>query len=79
MTYGRAHFPAGEVSLEPSALPFVLPLAAVLFIVLWGGGLGVGFILLSMTAVEEWGAVIIGMGLVVGVPLAGALLTMPRR
>ncbi len=60
-------------------LPFVLPLAAVLFIVLWGGGLGVGFILLSMTAVEEWGAVIIGMGLVVGVPLAGALLTMPRR
>ena len=60
-------------------LPFILPLAAVLFVILWGGGLGVGFILLAKTGIEQWGAVIVGVGLVVGVPAVAALLTMPRR
>ena len=60
-------------------LPFILPLAAVLFIVLWAGGIGVLFILLNSTGAGEWGAVGIGVALVIGVPTVGALLTRPRR
>jgi hypothetical protein len=60
-------------------LPMLLPLAAIAFIVVWGGGLGVTFIFLSKTDLENWGAVIIGVALVIGVPLLGGLLTMPRR
>ena len=60
-------------------LPFILPLLAGLFIVIWGGGLGVGFILLNETRLEELGAIIVGMVLVIGVPIVGGLLTMPRR
>ena len=61
------------------ALPLLLPLAAALFIVVWAGGLGVIFMVLNDTALEEWGAVIIGMALVVGVPSVAALLTMVKR
>ena len=53
-------------------LPFILPLFAIIFIVIWGGGLGVAFILLDKTALEEWGAIIVGMALVVGVPTVAA-------
>ena len=60
-------------------LPFTLPLVAIFFIVIWGGGLGVAFILLDKTALEEWGAIIVGMALVVGVPTVAAFLTTPRR
>ena len=60
-------------------LPFALPIAAILFIVVWGGGLGVSFILLNKTGIEQWGTVIVGVSLVVGVPLAASLLTLPRR
>ncbi len=60
-------------------LPMLLPLAAIAFIVFWGGGLGVTFILLAKTDLESWGAVIIGVALVVGIPLLGGLFTMPRR
>ena len=60
-------------------LPFILPLAAILFIVLWGGGLGASFIFLNKTGLGERGSVILGMALVVGVPTLAALFTMPRR
>ena len=60
-------------------LPLILPLFAIIFIVIWGGGLGVAFILLDKTALEEWGAIIVGMALVVGVPTVAAFLTTPRR
>jgi hypothetical protein len=60
-------------------LPFFLPLFAVLFVVLWGGGLGASFIFLNKTGVKEWGAVGLGLAVVVGIPAIGALLTMPRR
>ena len=60
-------------------LPFILPLAAILFVVIYGGGLGVGFILLNETGLGEWGPMILGSILVVGVPLAAALLTLPKR
>ena len=60
-------------------LPFILPMAAILFVVLWGGGLGASFILIGKTDIGKWGAVIIGMALVVGVPTLAALLTTPKR
>ncbi len=60
-------------------LPLILPLLAVLFIVIVGGGLGVSFILLDKTGLEEWGSIIVGMALVIGVPIVGGLLTMPKR
>ena len=60
-------------------LAFILPLAAILFVVIWGGGLGTGFILLHKTAAEEWGPIILGVALVVGVPVVASLLTQPRR
>jgi hypothetical protein len=46
---------------------------AVLVIVGYAGGLGVVFILLNETALKEWGAVILGVALVVGVPTMAAL------
>ncbi len=61
-------------------LPFLLPLAAIMFVVVWGGGLGAIFIVLARkTALEQWGAVIIGLALVVGVPFIASLLTLPKR
>ena len=61
-------------------LPFLLPLAAIMFVVIWGGGLGAIFIVLARkTALEQWGAVIIGLALVVGVPFIASLLTLPKR
>ena len=60
-------------------LPLILPLAAIIFVVIWGGGVGVSFIFLGKTGMEELGAIVGGMILVVGVPAVAALLTMPRR
>ena len=60
-------------------LPFSLPLAAILFVVFLGGGLGVIFILLGKTGLGEWGAVILGLCLVLGVPAIAALLAAPKR
>jgi hypothetical protein len=51
-----------------------------MFVVVWGGGLGAIFIVLARkTALEQWGAVIIGLALVVGVPFIASLLTLPKR
>ena len=60
-------------------LPLLLPLAAALFIAVWAGGLGVIFMVLNDTALEEWGAVIIGMSLVVGIPSVAGLLATVKR
>ena len=60
-------------------LPFVLPLLAGVFIVVWGGGLGVSFIFLGKTALEEWGAIIVGLGLTVLVPAMAGILSLPKR
>ena len=65
--------------MNRAPLPFILPLVAILFIVLLGGGLGVSFILLNRTGLEEWGSIIIGVALVLGVPAVAALLTLPKR
>ncbi|MCE2464070.1 MAG: hypothetical protein J4F46_09240 [Dehalococcoidia bacterium] len=60
--------------------PFILPLAAIMFVVIWGGGLGVIFIVLDKkTSLDQWGAVIIGMALVVMVPLIASLIALPKR
>ena len=60
-------------------LPILIPLASILFIVLWGGGLGATFIFVGKAGAEQWGAVFIGLGLVLGVPLVASLLTLPKR
>ena len=60
-------------------LPFILPLVAILFVVVWGGGLGASFIFLNKTAIGELGAIIIGLALVLGIPAVASLLTLPRR
>ena len=52
----------------------LFPLLAVITIVVFGGGLGVVFMLLNETAMHEWGVVALGMALVVGVPTVAALV-----
>ena len=52
----------------------LFPLLAVLVIAAYAGGLGVIFMLLNETALEEWAVVILGVALVVGVPSAAAYL-----
>ena len=54
-------------------LTIFLPLASMIFLVVWGGGLGVIFILLYGTGLKQWGSVILGSALVVLVPLIGYL------
>jgi hypothetical protein len=54
-------------------MALLFPLMAVLVIVGFAGGLGVIFMLLNETALEEWGVVGLGVALVVGVPTLAAL------
>lgn len=58
-----------------AGIPLVifLPLASMIFLVVWGGGLGVTFILLYETGLKQWGSVILGSALVVLVPILGYL------
>ncbi len=55
-------------------LAMVIPLLAVLVIVIFAGGLGIIFMLLDSTGIEEWGVVILGTALVIGVPTVAAIL-----
>ena len=55
-------------------MALLFPFLAVLTIILYAGGLGVIFIVVNETAVGEWGVIVIGMALVVGVPTVAALL-----
>ena len=49
-------------------LVFFLPIASIVLVVLWGGGIGGLFIALNETGLGEWGAVIVGIALVLLVP-----------
>ena len=60
-------------------LPFFLPLIAVLFVVIWGGGLGVIFIVLNESGTGIWGVIGLGLVLVIGVPGIASLLTLRRN
>ena len=54
-------------------IAMLFPLLAVLTIVGFAGGLGVIFILVeTSTPLEEWGVIVIGLALVVGVPAIAA-------
>ena len=71
------------IAMNRRPLPLILTPAAILFVAIWGGGFGVIFILLEKTEFSAWGvmnpAIIIGMGLIVGVPLMASLLTLSKR
>ena len=51
----------------------LFPFMAVVIIAAYAGGLGVLFILINHYVLEEWGVVILGVALVVGVPGVAAL------
>ena len=59
---------------ERIALASLFPVMAVLTIVLYAGGLGVLFMVLNTTPLEQWAVVIVGLAIVVGVPTAAHLL-----
>lgn len=59
-------------------MSMILPILAMLFVVVWGGGLGVIFIVLNETGAREFGAIGIGLGLVVFVPLIAGLLARQK-
>ena len=52
----------------------LFPILAVLTIVAYAGGLGVLFMVIESTAVGIWGVIVLGTAIVVGVPLAAAML-----
>ena len=52
----------------------LFPILAVLTIVVYAGGLGVLFMVIESTAVGIWGVIVLGTAIVVGVPLAAAML-----
>ncbi len=64
--------------MKPTTMAALLPIMAALFIVIWGGALGVIFIILYKTPLGEWGAVILGMALVIGIPAIAGLLAKDR-
>ncbi len=55
-------------------LAMLIPFLAVLVIVTFAGGLGIIFMLLESSELEEWGVVGLGAAIVVLVPAAAALL-----
>ena len=59
---------------ERMSMATLFPLLAILAIAVYAGGLGVLFMFLNSTALEEWAVVILGIALVVGVPTIAALL-----
>lgn len=64
--------------MKPTTMSMLLPIMAALFVVIWGGALGVIFILLYKTPLQEWGAAIVGMALVVGIPAIAGILAKDR-
>ena len=59
---------------ERMTMATLFPLLAVLLIATYAGGLGVIFMVLESTALEQWAVVLLGMVLVIGVPTTAALL-----
>ena len=64
--------------MKPTTMSMLLPIMAALFVVIWGGAVGVIFILLYKTPLHEWGAVIVGMALVIGIPAVAGILAKDR-
>ena len=64
--------------MKPTTMSMLLPVMAALFVVIWGGALGVLFTLLSKTTLHEWGPAILGMALVVGIPAVAGFLAKDR-
>ena len=58
-------------TINTSALLF--PFLAVVTIMVYGGGLGIIFMLLNETGAREWGVIALGLALSIGVPTLAAL------
>ena len=58
---------------ERFRMALLFPMLAVITIVVYAGGLGVIFMLVNETALGEWGVIIIGSSLVVGIPTVAAI------
>ncbi len=59
------------MTLDQMKMAILLPLISVISVAVIGGVIGFIFIVLyKTTGLHEWGAVIVGMALVVGVPVA---------
>ena len=57
----------------------LLPILSIIFVVVVGGGLGVVFIVLNETGAGEYGAIGVGLGLLVFVPIIAGILARPGR
>ena len=57
-------------------MPLLFPFLAVITIAGFAGGLGVIFMVLESSALGEWGVIVLGSAIVVGVPTAAALVQM---
>ena len=55
------------------AMALLFPLLALATIAVYAGGLGVIFMLVNETALKEWGVIVIGVSLLVGVPMVAAI------
>jgi hypothetical protein len=54
-------------------MSLLFPLLALATIAVYAGGLGVIFMLVNETALKEWGVIVIGVSLLVGVPTVAAI------
>ena len=55
-------------------MALLFPFLAVITIAVFAGGLGVIFMVLETTALEQWAVMILGVALVVAVPTVAALV-----
>jgi hypothetical protein len=54
-------------------MSMLFPLLAMITVAVYAGGLGVIFMIVNETSLHEWGVIIIGVALVIGVPTAAAI------
>ena len=54
-------------------MSLLFPLLAVIVISAYAGGLGVIFILIHETGLKQWGVVLLGMVILIGVPSTAAI------
>ena len=55
-------------------MSLLFPLLAMIIIAIYAGGLGVIFMLVNETELEEWGVIVLGMVILIGVPTAAAIV-----
>ena len=60
--------------MQKMMLSMLIPALSIILVILVAGGLGIIFTVLEVTMHNEWGVVILGMALVVGVPGVAYLL-----